>query len=294
MSTALLEQPTQVPARGDHRAARARRVAARRAAGGGVRAAARRDAAPHQDPPRQLLRRRAAPAVRRLHQRGASARATTSSCSSNLFEMSYEAVAHRVCNLGDPKRPGIPHALRPLRRGRQHLQALLGDGAALPRGVGLVRQVGGAQRLPDPVGDHAAVLVMPDGATYFCFAKVPTQPQQGSLVRGTTYSIGLGTHADAARAPGLRAGHAVHRSPRWRSRSASAAASASAPTAISARRRAYKFALQRRRVHQEGQFLLSARRDRPLRVSTACAAVTGAHLAPSTPDGCKQYDRRRR
>ncbi|HEY2749651.1 MAG TPA: short-chain fatty acyl-CoA regulator family protein, partial [Polyangia bacterium] len=24
------------------------------------------------------------------------------------FEMSYEAVAHRVCNLGDPKRPGIP------------------------------------------------------------------------------------------------------------------------------------------------------------------------------------------
>src|SRR5262249_53196798 len=27
---------------------------------------------------------------------------------SNLFEMSYEAVAHRVCNLGDPKRPGIP------------------------------------------------------------------------------------------------------------------------------------------------------------------------------------------
>src|SRR5207302_793050 len=26
----------------------------------------------------------------------------------SLFEMSYEAVAHRVCNLADPKRPGIP------------------------------------------------------------------------------------------------------------------------------------------------------------------------------------------
>ena len=77
---------------------------------------------------------------------------------SNLFEMSYEAVAHRVCNLGDPKRPGIPHALRPLRRGRQHLQALLGDGAALPRGVGLVRQVGGAQRLHEPVDADAAVF----------------------------------------------------------------------------------------------------------------------------------------
>src|SRR5690606_30815023 len=25
---------------------------------------------------------------------------------SDLFEMSYEAVAHRLCNLGDPRRPG--------------------------------------------------------------------------------------------------------------------------------------------------------------------------------------------
>ena len=40
---------------------------------------------------------------------------------------------------------------------------------------------------------------MPDGVTYFCFARVAVQPAQGSVVRGTTYSIGLGTHVDAAR-----------------------------------------------------------------------------------------------
>ena len=39
----------------------------------------------------------------------------------------------------------------------------------------------------------------PDGSTYFCFAKVVSEPQQGSLVKGTTYSIGLGTHADDAK-----------------------------------------------------------------------------------------------
>ncbi len=41
--------------------------------------------------------------------------------------------------------------------------------------------------------------VMPDGGVYFCFAKVTAQPAQGSLVRGTTYSIGLGTRAEDAR-----------------------------------------------------------------------------------------------
>jgi predicted transcriptional regulator len=40
---------------------------------------------------------------------------------------------------------------------------------------------------------------MPDGQIYFCFARVVVQPAQGSVVRGTTYSIGLGTTVDAAR-----------------------------------------------------------------------------------------------
>jgi hypothetical protein len=41
--------------------------------------------------------------------------------------------------------------------------------------------------------------MLPDGTAYFCFAKVTAQPQQGSLVRGSVYSIGLGTTADAAK-----------------------------------------------------------------------------------------------
>ena len=41
--------------------------------------------------------------------------------------------------------------------------------------------------------------VMPDGSTYFDFAKVQLQPVEGSIVRGTAYSIGLGTHAENAR-----------------------------------------------------------------------------------------------
>jgi hypothetical protein len=41
--------------------------------------------------------------------------------------------------------------------------------------------------------------MMPDGTTYFCFAKVQLQPIEGSIVKGTAYSIGLGTHAENAK-----------------------------------------------------------------------------------------------
>ena len=41
--------------------------------------------------------------------------------------------------------------------------------------------------------------MMPDGETFFCFAKVAAQPWRGSLVRGTAYSIGLGVRAEDAR-----------------------------------------------------------------------------------------------
>jgi hypothetical protein len=41
--------------------------------------------------------------------------------------------------------------------------------------------------------------MFPDGATYFEFAKVVTDPKRGSLARGTVYSIGLGCHADDAK-----------------------------------------------------------------------------------------------
>jgi len=41
--------------------------------------------------------------------------------------------------------------------------------------------------------------IFPDGGTFFCFAKVVVQPVEGNVMRGTAYSIGLGTHADAAK-----------------------------------------------------------------------------------------------
>jgi predicted transcriptional regulator/DNA-binding XRE family transcriptional regulator len=101
---------------------------------------------------------------------------------SNMFEMSYEAVAHRVCNLGDPKRPGLPlHFVR------------------CPEGSGSCAKWAVHNAFLTPSVITRQYSMMPDGSTYFCFARVASQPQQGSLVRGTTYSIGLGTHTDAAR-----------------------------------------------------------------------------------------------
>ena len=157
---------------------------------------------------------------------------------SNLFEMTYETVAHRVCNLGDPKRPGHPVPLPPLRRRRQHLQALLGDGAALPRGVGSCAKWAVHIAFLNPSVLTRQYSMMPDGTTYFCFAQGAMQPLQGSLVRGTTYSIGLGTHAENAQHLAYAQDMPSTDRARSRCRSASAAASASAPTATSARRRA--------------------------------------------------------
>lgn len=116
-----------------------------------------------------------------------------------LFEMSYEATAHRVCNLGDPKRPGIPlHFIRVDVAGNIS-KRYSATGLRFPEGSGSCAKWAVHNAFLNPSVLTRQYSTMPDGATYFCFARVTTQPQQGSLVRGTTYSIGLGTHADAAR-----------------------------------------------------------------------------------------------
>ena len=118
---------------------------------------------------------------------------------SNIFEMSYEAVAHRVCNLGDPKRPGIPlHFLRCDVAGNLS-KRYSATGLRFPDGTGSCAKWAVHVAFMNPSVITRQYSVMPDGMTYFCFAKVTSQPAQGSLVRGTTYSIGLGTHVDAAR-----------------------------------------------------------------------------------------------
>ena len=118
---------------------------------------------------------------------------------SNQFEMSYEAVAHRVCNLGDPRRPGLPlHFVRCDVAGNIS-KRYSATGLRFPEGSGSCAKWAVHNAFLNPSLVTRQYSMMPDGATYFCFARVVTQPQQGSLVRGTTYSIGLGTHADAAR-----------------------------------------------------------------------------------------------
>ena len=118
---------------------------------------------------------------------------------SSIFGTTYETVAHRLCNLSDPKRPGLPfHFLR---------ADIAGNISKRYSGTGLKFATGGGSCGKWAV--HLAFLnpwqltrqysMMPDGTTYFCFAKVQLQPIEGSIVKGTAYSIGLGTHAENAK-----------------------------------------------------------------------------------------------
>jgi hypothetical protein len=118
---------------------------------------------------------------------------------SSIFGSTYETVAHRLCNLSDPKRPGIPfHFLR---------ADIAGNISKRYSGTGIRFATGGGSCAKWAV--HLAFLnpsqltrqysIMPDGTTYFCFAKVQLQPMEGSIVKGTAYSIGLGTHAENAK-----------------------------------------------------------------------------------------------
>jgi predicted transcriptional regulator/DNA-binding XRE family transcriptional regulator len=117
----------------------------------------------------------------------------------SLFEMSYEAVAHRVCNLSDPRRPGIPfHFLRSDIAGNLS-KVYSATGLRVPVASGSCPKWAVHSAFLNPSSITRQYSVMPDRTMYFCFAKVMVQPAQGSVVRGTTYSIGLGTHADAAK-----------------------------------------------------------------------------------------------
>jgi predicted transcriptional regulator/DNA-binding XRE family transcriptional regulator len=115
------------------------------------------------------------------------------------FDMSYEACAHRLCNLGDPKRPGIPlHFLRVDVAGNIS-KRYSATGIRFPHGMGSCPKWAVHVAFLTPSVITRQYSMMPDGSSYFCFAKVTAQPSAGSLVRGTIYSIGLGTNADAAK-----------------------------------------------------------------------------------------------
>lgn len=117
---------------------------------------------------------------------------------SSIFGVTYETVAHRLCNLADPKRRGLPfHFIR---------TDIAGNISKRYSGTGFkFASMGNCGKW----AVHLAFLnpsqltrqysVLPDGTTYFDFAKVQLQPIEGTIVRGTAYSIGLGTHAENAK-----------------------------------------------------------------------------------------------
>jgi predicted transcriptional regulator/DNA-binding XRE family transcriptional regulator len=116
-----------------------------------------------------------------------------------LFESSYETVAHRMCNLADPRRRGVPmHFLRVDVAGNIS-KRYSGDGIRFAHQAGSCPKMAVHLAFLTPNVITRQYSAFPDGSTYFCFAKVVSEPQQGSLVKGTTYSIGLGTHADNAK-----------------------------------------------------------------------------------------------
>jgi len=118
---------------------------------------------------------------------------------SQIFGTTYETVAHRLCNLADPKRPGVPfHFIRSDIAGNVS-KKYSGTGLKFAQGGGSCGKWAVHLAFLNPSQLTRQYSMMPDGTTYFCFAKVQLQPVEGSIVRGTAYSIGLGTHAENAR-----------------------------------------------------------------------------------------------
>jgi predicted transcriptional regulator len=116
----------------------------------------------------------------------------------SAFESSYEAAAHRMCNLADPRRPGVPlHFLRVDVAGNIS-KRYSASGLRFPHGHGSCPKWAVHAAFLTPAIITKQYSLMPDGAAYFCFAKVLLEPSAGSLVRGTTYSIGLGCAAENA------------------------------------------------------------------------------------------------
>lgn len=114
------------------------------------------------------------------------------------FASSWEMVAHRMCNLADPRRPGVPlHFLRVDVAGNIS-KRYSATGLRFPHAYGSCPKWAVHAAFMTPALITKQYSVMPDGSAYFCFAKVISEPASGSLVRGVNYAIGLGTTAEDA------------------------------------------------------------------------------------------------
>jgi predicted transcriptional regulator/transcriptional regulator with XRE-family HTH domain len=119
---------------------------------------------------------------------------------SDVFELPYETVAHRVVTLSDPRRKGLPmHFVRSDIAGNISKRYAGATGLRFPTGTGSCPRWAVHVAFLTPSAITKQYSIFPDGSTFFCFAKVVVQPQAGNVMRGTAYSIGLGTHADAAK-----------------------------------------------------------------------------------------------
>jgi predicted transcriptional regulator/DNA-binding XRE family transcriptional regulator len=117
---------------------------------------------------------------------------------SDLFEMNYEAAAHRITNLSDPRRRGVPmHFLRVDVAGNIS-KRYSATGLSFPSGMGSCSKWVAHTAFLTPSVISKQYSVLPDNTAFFCFAKIASFPIHGSLVKGTVYSIGLGTQAEDA------------------------------------------------------------------------------------------------
>ncbi|MFO0684016.1 MAG: short-chain fatty acyl-CoA regulator family protein [Sandaracinus sp.] len=115
------------------------------------------------------------------------------------FGSSYETVAHRLCNLSDPARRGVPfHFLRVDVAGNIS-KRYAATGLRFPHGTGSCPKWAVHLAFLTPHAISRQYSVFPDGRMFFCFAKVLAEPVAGSLARGSLYGIGMGTHADHAK-----------------------------------------------------------------------------------------------
>lgn len=115
------------------------------------------------------------------------------------FETSYESVAHRLLNLSSRNRPGVPlHFLRVDVAGNIS-KRYSASGMRFPQSAGGCPKWSVHQAFLSPALITRQYEILPDNTMYFSFAKVVTEPQNGSVIRGTTYAIGLGTHASNAK-----------------------------------------------------------------------------------------------
>jgi predicted transcriptional regulator len=115
-----------------------------------------------------------------------------------IFDSSYETVAHRLCNLSDPKRRGLPFYFLRLDVAGNISKRYSAVDLKFPHTSGSCPKSAIHLAFLTPTLLVRRYETHPDGTSYFVFAKVVTEPKQGSIERGTAYSIGLGTYADNA------------------------------------------------------------------------------------------------